>query len=901
MSKKPSFLEDLSKPFLYDFNDPDSQFTMFNKRLAGHALLTFDAPMNPAVRGEVTAEGEPVPFLLESAYVNSQTLWYLGLRLGKLLSGYDEQLRIKVSGFQSADGGQMDPVELLFYTPSRVSPLPAYAAHEAVAYQAARDGCVLLRNEHQTLPLRSGETLNFVGDGIFDFRLCAYGAGKITPRYAIGLLEAARQNPLVSVNEELISFYAHSGSVFEEASEPKAEKVCQEHPDGQSAEQALLQEARKRYDTAVVVISRASGENMDNTTAPGDYHLSRAEEHSLQMARAHFSRVIVLLNTGYPINLSFISAFQVDAVLWCGYGGMFAGQAVMDLLTGRCAPSGRLTDTWAEEYEQYPSSGDFYDSCRDGEAAVFDETAWFHTVYTDDIYLGYRYFETFPDAAPRRYPFGFGLTYTSFSHALKESSFAEGMLRLHFTVTNTGERSGRDVLQVYLSKPCGMLSHPAKELAAYEKTRLLAPGEVQELSFEIPQQHMECYSEETASYFLEKGTYRVFAGENVRDAAECASFEIAQTVLLRQVQNRMRSSAAFQVLQPDGTRETPAGAAVSGAFYGGPDAWAARRDTAEFPHSLLQPSASPLSFSEPCSHPELISSFVGGMDVKTLARLCVCASHGWGMEGRGEAGRLFCPGGYDLPEFIVADGNSGVNLHDRNIGMPSGATLCSSFDRALIGRVGEVIGEEAAALGIHMILAPGMNLHRNPLCGRHPEYFSEDPYLAGTMAGSYCKGLESTGVGGCYKHLIANNAETGRKKNQSLLTERAIRELYFKAFQYALEVHESIAVMTAYNAVNGVFTSCDAQLIQGLLFEECGYTGFVMTDWCSYDTAPIWQMCRAGISWITPGSQDDTFTSQIETALKDGRIELSQLQENVRRLILGLVRLQQLESIQRRK
>ena len=246
--------------------------------------------------------------------------------------------------------------------------------------------------------------------------------------------------------------------------------------------------------------------------------------------------------------------------------------------------------------------------------------------------------------------------------------------------------------------------------------------------------------------------------------------------------------------------------------------------------------------------------------------------------------------------MIVTDGNSGVNLKEGNIGMPSGVTLASSFDKKLMEKVGRVIGEEARELGVQLILAPGMNLHRNPLCGRHPEYFSEDPYLAGVMAGSFCRGLESAGVGGCYKHFLANNAETGRKRNQSILSVRAIRELYFRAFEYALEIHEPVSVMTSYNAVNGLFTSCDPELIEGLLFDECGFEGFVMTDWNSYDSADVAEMAAAGNSWITPGSEDDTYVREIEAAVRDLRLPLGQLQENVLRLMRGLIKLERLRQ-----
>ena len=242
---------------------------------------------------------------------------------------------------------------------------------------------------------------------------------------------------------------------------------------------------------------------------------------------------------------------------------------------------------------------------------------------------------------------------------------------------------------------------------------------------------------------------------------------------------------------------------------------------------------------------------------------------------------------------MVADGNSGVNLKKPNIGMPSGVTICTSFNRELAAQIGAVIGEEAKELGISLILAPALNIHRNPLNGRHPEYFSEDPYLAGQMAGHYCRGLEGTGTGGCYKHLIATTAETSRKRNQSVITERAIREIYFRAFEYALQVHQPVSVMTAYNAVNGIFASEDSDLIQGLLREECGWQGFVMTDWDSYSTADVVKMQKAGNTWITPGSMDDTYNSRIVEAVKKGELEEDRLRENIYHFMKALLRLGQ--------
>lgn len=292
-----------------------------------------------------------------------------------------------------------------------------------------------------------------------------------------------------------------------------------------------------------------------------------------------------------------------------------------------------------------------------------------------------------------------------------------------------------------------------------------------------------------------------------------------------------------------------------------------------------------VTFDAVRKNPSRAAEFVAQMSPEELARISVCASAGWGMEGIGEAGRVFQTEGYDLPDFPVSDGNSGVNLNIKNIGMPSGVTICASFNKELSEAIGCVIGEEAKTLGMPLVLAPAFNIHRNPLNGRQPEYFSEDPYLSGVMAGFYAKGLEGAGVGGCYKHFIGNNCESSRKRNQSLISERAIREIYFRTFEYAMDVHMPASFMTAYNAVNGCPTAADEELLQGLLREENGFAGFVMTDWTTYDSVDVAAMVQAGNCWITPGSNDDTYTGQIKKGLENGTIDTARLQENVTALI----------------
>lgn len=864
----PRLFYDPSKTLTYDFNEKDTQYVMFSRALEGCFVLPFTKPMQEGY-GSASVHGIPIPCTVACVSFGEMKTWWLGLDLGGQLSDYSCQVTVHVSGFRDIQGNSMVPVDLKLCTPPKIVPDQKDQVHEQVALWAARDGIVLLKNENRVLPFQSGKTLNFFGKGIYNFRTCAVGAGKIYPRYTKGLLEAVREDKSVKVNEELLSFYACGTDAV--------------------PPESLLENGKKQSDTAIMVLSRVSGENTDNSSDPGEYYLSEDEEKLLAVLRKNFKKLVVILNTGYPISLEFADKYCVDGVIYNGYGGMLAGPALMDVLTGRVNPSGKLPDTWSVNYDSIPASRNFYDCS--GKKKRLLSREWVDTVYEEDIYVGYRYFETFPTADQRGLPFGYGLSYTQFSMSCQSLKWDGTCLQTEIQVKNTGHMPGREVVQLYVSKPDGTLEQPAMELMEFEKTKLLNPGEDQTLNLMIPERRMTSYDPGLAAYVMVPGVYRVYLGGDVRHCRKIGEFHCPELRIIKQVKNRMTLNRPVSFLSRKDPEKTFPSGAGSGIVSHGECPWVPRKSREHFDHQELSGNGGKITYKDVLEDPSLLEAFVGNMDVKTMARICVCASDGWGMEGRGEAGRLYRPDGLELPEFIVADGNSGVNLKTRNIGMPSGASLCASFDKALMEQVGRVIGEEAKALNIQLILAPAMNLHRNPLNGRQPEYFSEDPYLSGTMAGYYCKGLESTGVGGCYKHLMGNNAESGRKRNQSIISERAIRELYFKTFEYALEIHEPVSVMTAYNGVNGVFTSCDSELIQGLLFEEQGFSGFVMTDWTSYESASVAQMAEAGNSWITPGSEDSTYTDLIEKAVAHGQVSVAQLQENVRRLIYALIRL----------
>lgn len=852
---------------VYDHHDIDGLYAMLDKDFSGCVMLMFSKPMNNQIQGTAAVNGRSVKncFLKFMPIMNH--LWVLGVRVRGLVREYGKEYNLHVEGFVDEDGNEMKPQDFMIKSPERTEAREKDVLHEAIALQAAEEGIVLLENQNQVLPIKEGVVLNLFGKAIHEFRTGAVGAGKINPRYVVDFLEALEEERIYQINQELVDFYG-----------------CDEDlvPGG-----AVLQRAKALSDTAVVMITRGSGENQDNSSQKGDYYLSDQEEQILEVVSGTFSHIIVVLNTAYPIDVNFVQKYQVEGVILLGLAGMFAGKALLNVISGRVNPSGKLPDTWARDYFDIPSSQNFY-NCADKPQLTAESSKYVDTVYEEDIYVGYRYFTTFGKKAA--YPFGYGLSYTGFRIKAKRIQYeAQSGLHVLAEIMNTGKTAGKEVVQIYVGQPDGEIEKPERVLVEFGKTKELQPGETEIMAFTVKPESMTSYSEAKAAYLLEAGVYQVYVGADCQ-AKKAGEFQIQKEIIVKQVRNRMKPAGDIVCL----SRKDPEGTWPKGEKSGvkeGVNDFEPKIKRAFFQANFngAMPAAR-LTYADVRENPELAEDFVAQMSPEELARISVCGAAGWGMEGVGEAGRIFKVDGYGLPDFPVCDGNSGVNLNIKNIGMPSGVTICASFNRELSEEVGRVIGEEAKALDIPMILAPALNIHRNPLNGRQPEYFSEDPYLAGVMAGSYAKGLEESGVASCMKHLLANNCESSRKRNMSILTERAIREIYFRVFEIAMGIHMPAAVMTAYNACNGVPTAADEELLQGLLREENGFDGFVMTDWGTYDTVDVAQMIQAGNCWITPGSLDDTYTAPIMEGLEAGTIALSRLKENVTWIIRTLAR-----------
>lgn len=857
-------------PLEYDFHDIDGLYYMLDRKLSGCLLMMWTKPMDQNAEGTVLLDGIPVEGCVSQYMSVMGNMWVLGIPLRGRVTEYGKNYQLYIEGYVDADGNVMEPQKFTVRGVKKSESRPEYASHEQTALQAAREGIVLLKNEENILPLAKGSVLNLFGKGVHEFRIGAVGAGKINPRYSVNFLEAVRTTRDYSLNEELVSFYGCDRDIL-----PPAE---------------MMGRAKEVSDTAVIFLTRAAGENQDASSAKGEYYLSDEEEKLIRGVSEVFTNTIAVLNVGYPIDVTFAERYQVKGLVYLGFAGMFAGTALLDILSGNTNPSGKLPDTWALDYFDIPASKNFY-NCADKPRLTSEDMVYIDTCYEEDIYVGYRYFKTF--GKKEAYPFGFGLSYTEFEIRCGAFAFDGEALEAEAVIRNAAERAGKEVFQLYIGKPETDMEQPEKELVFFEKTKELAPGEVQRIVIHVPVKMLTSFSEEEKAYILSAGEYRIYAG-NSADAKPCGSFFVSEKRIIKKTEHLIKCGKRFPRL----TKKDPGGTWPAGEFSGVvsgkttflPYQERRRYATEKSLTERIQEQGFRIMFDDVRKDPKLAGAFVKQLTSAELARLTVCASAGWGMEGIGEAGRVFRLEGYGLPDFPVSDGNSGVNLNVKNIGMPSGVTICASFNKPLCEEIGRVIGEEAKEMGIPLILAPAFNIHRNPLNGRQPEYFSEDPCLSGVMAGYYARGMESAGTASCYKHLIGNNCESSRKRNQSLISERAIREIYFRTFEYAMDIHIPASVMTAYNAVNGCPTAADEELIMGLLREENGFDGLVMTDWTTYDTVEVAAMVQAGNCWITPGSNDNTYTDQIVKGLEEGRIDPDRLRENVAALIRTMAR-----------
>ncbi len=695
----------------------------------------------------------------------------------------------------------------------------------ALLRRAAAEGTVLLKNQNHVLPLGENTCVSLFGRGQIEWFYTGYGSGgDVNKPYAVSLLEGLRNCESLTVNESLAAVYtqwngAHPVDHGYWGHWPRF------YPDMPLSE-ALVADAAKMSDCAVITIGRSSGEDRENALEKGSFYLTDAESQMLSLVTRHFDRTVVLLNIGSIMDLSWVNGFngKIDAVLLVWQGGMESGNAVADLLCGRKTPCGKLTDTVAKTYSAYPSAANFGNP-------KFNN-------YEEDIYVGYRWFETFR-ADDVLYPFGFGLSYTDFSTQFQSAAENGNHFELTCTVKNVGKvYSGKEVVQVYLEKPCGKLGNPSRVLVGFAKTDLLAPQAEQTVTVAVPKSLLSSYDDSgvtghKSAYVCEAGTYRFYLGSDVRCAQSVWTYEQAETLVTERLTETAAPKAQFPIykaVEENGKR------VAKKVLVSTVTANLRAKIQNSLPDAIPMTGDRGYKLSQVAEGTVTMADFVAQLDLDELEAITRGA---YVMSSPlGAAGNAGVYGGVlpslrqkGVPPVTATDGPSGIRLNSSCSLMPIGTLLACSFDELLVAEVHAAVGQEMRQKGSDVLLAPGMNIHRNPLCGRNFEYYSEDPFLTGKMAAAAVRGLQSTGVSACPKHFACNNQEFRRNLNDSRLSERALREIYLKGFEICVKEAKPQNIMTSYNRVNGVYSHYQYELCTTILRGEWGYDGMVMTDW----------------------------------------------------------------------
>ena len=680
----------------------------------------------------------------------------------------------------------------------------------------AAQGAVLLENK--ILPFGEGTKISLFGRVQMRHFCTGYGSGgDVNAPYQVTVLEGLRNCEALEVNEELAASYQkfHDENPINDGVWGLWPRNYPEMP----VTQELVAQAKSVSDQAVILIGRSSGEDRENVLAPGSYYLTDEEKNMLRLVTEQFPDAVLLLNIGAVMDLSFLENYSFGAVMILWQGGMESGNAAADLLCGKESPSGRLTDTIALTYEDYPSAAHF-----GGRA---------YNEYYEDIYVGYRYFETFAQDKVR-YPFGYGLSYTTFDKKAETT----GAFSWKVTVTNTGSHPGRETALVYLQKPCGTLGNPARELIAFGKTGLLAPGESQILELTAKREQLASFDDSGLTghkdcYVIQKGSYRFYLGGDVRSACSLGTYVADSDEVLQQLTEAAAPQESFPILACQ--------------ELGGQMVTVSRRASARtadlktkilenLPEAIFQTGDKGYKLKDVKEGRIDLDTFVAQLsleELEAISRGDYIMGHPLGAKGNagifgGVTESLREKG---VPLVVTTDGPSGIRLYDSCSLMPIGTLLACTFDTALMETLMSNVSLEMKDRGSDVLLAPGMNIHRNILCGRNFEYFSEDPYVSGKIAAAIVRGLQSTGLSACPKHYACNNQEFNRNRNDSRVSQRALREIYLKGFEICVKESDPKNIMTSYNKINGVWGHYHYDLVATILRGEWGYKGNVITDW----------------------------------------------------------------------
>lgn len=758
-----------------------------------------------------------------------------------------------------------------------------------VALKSAEESIVLLKNDNNTLPLKKEQVVSVFGRCQIDYFYVGYGSGgDVNAPYSINLIEGLK-NKNVHINNDLLKIY---------------DDWCKDNPVNHgfwghwpmnypemTVDSALVSKAGKDSDIALVVIGRAAGEDRENKLEKGSYYLTDEEINMLNLVSANFDKVAVIMNCGNIIDMSWLKKYgdKISSVIYAWQCGMESGNALANILTGAVTPSGKLTDTIAQNYADYPSADNF-------GSKKFNN-------YEEDIYVGYRYFETFcPDKV--LYPFGFGLSYTEFEIEPLEFAQIDNKFNVSVKVKNIGQCDGKEVVQIYVNAPKGKLGKAEKSLVTFAKTGTLAPDEEEILNFSFSLYDIASFDDvgvtgNKFSYVLESGDYVFYAGNSVRTDLVCGKAKLDFTVIqtLDEVCGVKNSFSRIKSTDDGMIKEL---VEVSTPYL-------KKRIINNLPLPIGYKGGN-ANLSNVADGKITLDAFISTLTNDELETL----AYGQGkMDSQyGVTGNAGAFGGTNknlidkgIKPIITTDGPAGIRIKKYTSLIPCGTALASTWNTDLVNELAAVMGQEMRYHSTDVLLAPGMNIHRDVLCGRNFEYFSEDPLVSGKMAAAFVNGIQSAGVSACPKHFACNNQEVSRTKCDSRLSQRALREIYLKGFEICVKDSSPLNIMTSYNKINGVWSHYNYDLVTTVLRKEWKYKGNVMTDWWMQKSAsPEFPSIdnnayriRAQVDVLMPGAMSRTGTYKPDKKLLKAvdttgitRAELERTAKNVLNLVLKL-------------
>lgn len=810
--------------------------------------------------------------------------------------------------------------------------------HAQLSRQLATQGMVLLENDGKALPMASKGNVAVYGVGSYKTVKGGTGSGAVNNRYNVSVRDGLEKAGYSITTSD--AYYQAMKKAYDDKYLASEGNLFGATVDYSSVEQLLTSDTVKPTaltNTAIYVVARNSGEGADRSSGKGDYLLSDTERADLTMLGTQYRNVVVVLNTGGIIDTTFFKQVNskvrdpkggkaLDAMLLMSQAGQEGGSALVDVLNGTVAPSGKLTDTWASAYRYYPASETI--AKNDGDSMTEN--------YDEGIYVGYRWFDSkykslnaYQPASVVNYPFGYGLGYSTFRTDAQQVTADMSTVTIKAKVTNTGKYAGREVVQAYFSAPTAGLDKPYQELAGYAKTDVLKPGQSQVVTISYDTTQMSSYDTAKANYVMDAGQYIVRVGNSSRNTHVAAKLELAKRTVTERLHNELDSTegdsrqttsdpsdfysyraeareiarakslkldtkhfrattSASDVEQDVTVDESSPYYDIDGSLMSSVRVYLSKAQTDwEGTGKAYQPkTGESVRYVKTDSKYTLydvqagrisMEQFVASLSLTELANLVE------GTDAKGSVLSAAGTAGYTTPLYenkgvpgmSLSDGPAGLRITQKvptepvtyqyATAFPIGTLLAQSWDADVLQRFGVAVGEEMNHFGATMWLAPGMNIHRDPMCGRNFEYYSEDPLLTGTTAANATLGVQSNpGVGVTVKHYAANNQETDRFGSDAVVSERALREVYLKGFEIAVKQAQPMAVMSSYNSVNGTLAEANYDLLTDVLRGEWNFQGVVMTDWTSISQSTPTAVMYAGNDLIEPGNGADAVIGEMK-------------------------------------